>query len=105
MAKLPYLRFMNLESTIARVEAYIRTSGMAASTVSRLVFKDGKRLRRLKETGNCTLGLIERANATLDQLEATHSPESPASSVEPAVRSAGTPAPSREGAQVASPGT
>lgn len=32
-------------------------------------------------------------------------PESPASSVEPPPRSAGTPAPCREGAQPASPGT
>ncbi len=47
---------------------------------------------------------VEAINAAIDQLEATPVPESPAPSVEPPPRSAGTPVPSREGAQ-ATPGT
>lgn len=61
---------MTLPETLLRVERYAKKSGKAETTVSRMVFKDGKRLERLRTTGSCTIGLLERANAVLDELEA-----------------------------------
>lgn len=60
---------MTLEQTLARVERFIKASGLKPSTVSRKVFLDGKRLDRLKDTGNCTLGLLKAANKRLTKLE------------------------------------
>lgn len=60
---------MDIATTLNRLERFKKKTGLAESTISRKVFKDGKRWRRLIEKGSCTVGLLQRANAALDQLE------------------------------------
>jgi hypothetical protein len=61
---------MDIETVLSRIERYCEATGRAESTVSRMVFKDGKRAARLREVGSCTIGLLKRANERLDELEA-----------------------------------
>lgn len=88
-----------LDSKKFRLTSVARMAGLPATTLDHMRKQGwGERIEEQLER-------VEAIKGALDTLEATPPPESPASSVEPKARSAGTPAPSREGAQVASPGT
>jgi hypothetical protein len=66
---------MTLDQTLARLTRFQKISGLAESTISRKVFKDGKRWKRLRDVRSCTIGLLERANDRLDELEKTYREE------------------------------
>jgi len=59
----------DISELISRADVYAQKSGQSLSTVSRKLLNDGKGLARLKDGGQCTFKTLERALATLDDLE------------------------------------
>lgn len=57
------------QKLIARVDALAQRTGASASTLSRKLFGNGKRLDEIKAGGSLTMTTYHRAVATLRELE------------------------------------
>jgi hypothetical protein len=58
-----------VEKLVARVDQYVKRSGFAPSTVSRMVFLDGKRLDALRDGSRMFPETVEAAAKRLAALE------------------------------------
>lgn len=61
----------DIQKLIARVDALAQRTGASASTLSRKLFGNGKRLDEIRSGGSLTMTTYHRAVSTLRELETT----------------------------------
>ena len=72
MGGIPFTQLMNLKTLLTRADKYAKRAKLRTSTVSRLIFDDGKRIDALK-TGKsrCWPDTLQKAADKLASLEAS----------------------------------